>query len=196
VASPSSFLDLTASELLDELAGPVPPGGGSALAFTVAMAAAVVCMAARASKGSWDEAGGIAAQADALRGRAAPLAQHDAEVYEQALAVRDGAAALPPEKRDWEIGKAFAAAAEPPLEIARTAADVAELAAAVALSGDPRVRPDAVAAATLAAAAARAAVTLVEANLTAVEGDARVAEAERLASAAERAASQARSAGS
>lgn len=189
-----SFLDLTASQVLDELAGPVAPAGGSALAFTVAMAAAVLRMSARASKESWDEAGGIAAQADALRSRVAPLAQFDADVYDRALAIRDGAAALPPEKRDWEIGRAFAAAAEPPLEIARVAADVAELAAAVARSGELRLRPDAVAAATLAAAAARAAVTLVEANLTAVEGDARIAEAEELAVAAERAAARAQAA--
>jgi formiminotetrahydrofolate cyclodeaminase len=185
VAPPSSFLDLTARELLDELAGPVAPAGGSALAFAVAMAAAVVRMAARASKDSWDGAAGVAAQADALRARAAPLAQLDADVLDSALAVRDGAAALSPEKRDWEIGKAFAAAAEPPLEIARAAADVAELAAEVAVSGDPRVRADAVAAATLAAAAARAAVTIVGVNLTSVEGDPRVAEAERLARSAE-----------
>jgi formiminotetrahydrofolate cyclodeaminase len=185
VAPPPSFLDLTAAGLLDELAGSAPPGGGSALAFSVAMAAAVVHMTARESMESWDAAAGVAAQADALRARAAPLAQLDADVYDRALAVRDGAAALPPEKRDWEIGKAFAEAAEPPLEIARTAADVAELAAEVAVSGDPRVRADAVAAATLAAAAARAAVTIVGVNLTAVDGDARVAEAERLARAAE-----------
>ena len=184
MASPS-FLDLTAAELLDELAGPVPPGGGSALAFTVAMAAAVVRMAARASKESWDEAGGVAAQADALRARAAPLAQVDADVYDRALAVRDGAASLRADKRDWEIGKAFADAAEPPLEIARVAADVAELAALVAVSGEPRVRADAIAALALAAAAARAAVTLVEVNLTAIDGDLRVAEAERLARTAE-----------
>jgi formiminotetrahydrofolate cyclodeaminase len=185
VAPPSSFLELTAAELLDELAGPVAPAGGSALAFAVAMAAAVVRMAARASKDSWDAAAGVAAQADALRARAAPLAQLDADVLDEALAVRDGAAALSPEKRDWEIGKAFAAAAEPPLEIARAAADVAELAAEVAVSGDPRVRADAIAAATLAAAAARAAVTIVQVNLTSVDGDPRVAEAERLARAAE-----------
>jgi methenyltetrahydrofolate cyclohydrolase len=184
MASPS-FLDLTASQLLDELAGPVPPGGGSAVAFTVAMAAAVVRMAARASKESWDAAGGVAAQADALRARAAPLAQHDADVYERALWARDSAAALRPDKRDWEIGKAFAAAAEPPLEIARIAADVAELAAEVVRSGDQRVRADAVAAVTLAAAAARAAVTLVAVNLTTVEDDPRVAAAELLASGAE-----------
>ncbi len=185
MAPSSSFLDLTAAQLLDELGSPVAPGGGSALAFTVAMAAAVVRMAARASKDSWDAAGGVVAQAEALRARAAPLAQLDAEMFDAALAVRDGAAALPPEKRDWEIGKAFAAAAEPPLEIARAAADVAELAAEVARSGEPRVRADAVAAAMLAAAAARAAVTIVEVNLTSIEGDPRVAEAEGLARAAE-----------
>jgi formiminotetrahydrofolate cyclodeaminase len=191
MASPS-FLDLTAAQVLDELAGPVAPAGGSALAFTVAMAAAVVRMAARVSARSWDEAGGVAAQADALRARVAPLAQLDADMFDQALAVRDGSAALPPEKRDWEIGKAFAAAAEPPLEIARVAADVAELAAAVAVSGEARVRPDAIAAATLAAAAARAAVTIVEANLTAIQGDPRIDEAAQLAFLAERAAVQAR----
>ena len=194
MAPPSSFLDLTASKVLDELAGPVAPGGGSALAFTVAMAAAVVRMAARASSESWDEAGGVAAQADALRYRAAPLAQLDADVYDRALAIRDGAAALPAEKCDWEIGKAFIAAAEPPLEIARVAVDVAELAESVARAGEPRVRPDAVAAAVLAAAVARAAVSLVEANLTALDGDARVAEAEQLAHAAEHAAARARAA--
>jgi formiminotetrahydrofolate cyclodeaminase len=191
VAPPTSFLDLTAAELLDELAGPVAPAGGSALAFAVAMAAAVVRMAARASKDSWDAAAGVAAQADALRARAAPLAQLDADVLDEALAVRDGSAALSPEKRDWEIGKAFAAASEPPLEIARTAADVAELAAEVAVSGDPRVRADAIAAAMLAAAAARAVVTIVQVNLTSVDGDPRVAEAERLARAAENAVSRA-----
>ena len=194
--APPSFLDLTASKVLDELAGPVAPAGGSALAFTVAMAAAVVHMAAKVSKDSWGEAGGVAAQADALRARAAPLAQLDADVLDRALAVRDGAAALSPEKRDWEIGRAFITAAEPPLEIARVAADVAELAEAVARAGEPRVRPDAVAAATLAAAAARAAVSIVAANLTALDGDARIAEADDLAHAAEHAAARARAANS
>ena len=86
----------------------------------------------------------------------APLAQLDADVLDRALAVRDGAAALPPEKRDWEIGRAFIAAAEPPLKIARVAVDVAELAEAVARCGRAAgASQDAVAAATLAAAAAR-----------------------------------------
>src|SRR3954447_21154442 len=122
-----TFFEMTVAEWLDELAGPrAAPGGGSALAITVANAAAVVAMAARVS----DDAG-LAAQAEALRKRTAPLAQLDSDTYEAALTARDAARDLnlKPEQRDWQIGRAFAQAAEPPLEIARAAADVAELAA-------------------------------------------------------------------
>jgi formiminotetrahydrofolate cyclodeaminase len=97
---------------------------------------------------------------------------------------------LKPEQRDWEIGRAFAQAAEPPLDIARAGADVAELAAELAATGDPRVRADALAAAALGAAAARGALALVRVNLTTLDGDPRVAEAEQLADAAERSATR------
>ena len=185
----SSFLDLTVAEWLDELAGPrAAPGGGSALAITVANAAAVVAMAARVTRDP-----GLAAQAEALRKRTAPLAQLDADTYEAALAVRDATAELKPEQRDWEIGQAFAKAAEPPLEIARAAADVAELAAQLAREGSPAIHADAVAAAALAAACARGAVAMVKVNLTALDGDPRVGEAERLAAEAAAAADRATS---
>jgi formiminotetrahydrofolate cyclodeaminase len=177
MASPRGYLDLTVAEWLDELArSRGAPGGGSMLGIAVATAASVLAMAARVS-----EDGGLAAQADALRARSAPLAQRDADTYDAALAVRDATEALRPDRRDWEIGQAFARAAEPPLEIARVAADITELAAQLAAAGDPRVRADAVAAAALAAGAARGAVALVTVNLTMVEGDPRAAEAERLA---------------
>jgi formiminotetrahydrofolate cyclodeaminase len=193
VASPRPFLELTLSEWLDELSGPrAVPGGGSALAFALATAAAVLAMAARVSKGSWEAAGAAAAQAAALLARATPLAQLDADVYERALAAREGAAEMSPERRDWHVGQAFAQAAEPPLEIARTAVDVAELAAEIASYGDERVRADAQVAAALAAAAARGAADLVAVNLTTVEGDPRIVEAERLAEAADTAAGRAR----
>jgi len=183
----ASFLDLTVADWLDELAGPrAAPGGGSALAMTVSHAAAVTAMAARVSGDP-----GLAAQAQALRARAAPLAQLDADTYEEALAVRDAARDLKLEQRDWEIGQAFARAAEPPLEIARVAVDVAELAAQLATAGSPVIRADAIAAATIAAAAARACVTMVEVNLTALEGDERVGEVARLAAAAETASARA-----
>src|SRR5437763_11012458 len=172
----SSFLELTVAEWLDQLAGPrAAPGGGSALAMSVANAAAVLAMAARVSDNP-----GLVAQAEALRRRSAPLAQLDADTYEEALAARDAMQDLKPEQRDWEIGRAFARAAEPPLEIARAAADVAELAAELATAGSPAIRADAIAAAALAAGAARACVTMVEVNLTALEGDPRIAEAGRL----------------
>ncbi len=186
MASPRAFVDLTLGEWLDELSRPHGgAAGGAALSFAVASGAAVLAMAARVS-GS----GGLAAQADALGARAAGLAQINTESYEAALTVRSATEGLKPEQRDWEIGRAFAQAAEPPLEIARVGADVAELAARLAESGDQRVRPDALAAAALGAAAARGAVALVAVNLTALPGDPRVAEAEQLAAAAERAAAR------
>jgi formiminotetrahydrofolate cyclodeaminase len=186
MASPRPYLDLTLREWLDELArSNGVPGGGAALGFAVASGAAVLAMAARVSR-----SGGFVAQADALCARTASLAQRDADIYEAALAVRSTSEGLRPEQRDWEIGRAFAQAAEPPLDIARAGADVAELAAQLAESGDPRVRADALAAAALGAAAARGAVALVTVNLTALEGDPRVAEAEQLAAAAERSATR------
>jgi methenyltetrahydrofolate cyclohydrolase len=187
MASPRSYLDYTLAEWLDELGQPRPaPGGGSALAFAVATASAVLAMAARISGD-----GGLAAQAAALLARTAPLAQADADSYDAALAVRDATEDLTADRRDWEIGRAFAQAVEPPLEIARAAADIAELAAQLAAMGDPRVRADAQAAAALAAGVARGAVALVAVNLTAIEGDARVAEARRLADAAANSATRA-----
>ena len=182
-----SFFDLTLAEWLDELAGGrAAPGGGSALAVAVANAAAVLVMAARVS-----DSGGHAAQAEALRARIAPLAQLDAETYESALAVRDAARDMNDEQRDWKIGQAFSRAAEPPLEIARAALDVAELAEELAKTGAPAIRADAIAAASLAAGAAQGCVAMVEVNLTTLETDPRVAEAKRLAEAASTAADRA-----
>ncbi len=181
-----SYLELSLGEWLGALSAPVPaPAGGSALAYATAAAAAVLTMAARVSGDP-----GAAAQAEALQDRAAPLAQRDAEAYEAAMAARREAADLPPARRDHAIGEAFARAAEPPLEIARVAADVAELAAEIAANGKASVHADAAAAAHLAAGAARGAVEMVAVNLTAVESDPRVTEARRLADAAAQAAAR------
>src|SRR3954449_3298457 len=175
--SRDTYLTIPLGKWYDALADSTGvPGGGSALASALAGAASVLAMCARAS-GS----GGHAAQAASLRARITPMAQVDAETYEAALRARDELHSLATEQRDFQLGRAFAQAAEPPLEIARAAADVAELAAAIAEGGDPRVRADAQAAAALAAGVARGAVALVEANLTALPDDARVAQARRAA---------------
>ena len=168
-------------ELLDAIAeDTLVPASGSVAGVVVAMAAALTAMAARRSLGSWAEAGGAVAQAEALRRRATPLAQEDAEAYLEAVARL--------ERRepghDAELGLALARAAEVPLLIAQVAADVAALAKEVAECGDPSVRGDATGAALLAQAAARAAAHLVEINLGSGPGDLRVLSANSLATAA------------
>jgi formiminotetrahydrofolate cyclodeaminase len=182
--------ELSLAALLEELAAPRPaPGAGSALAAALAAAAAVGQKAARLSSGSWPDAGGVAAQAEALRERALRLVDEDAEAYRHALEAQENPPADPSaERRDYALGRALADAAEPPLQLARIAADVAELCAVVAARGEPRVQADAAAASAIAAGVARGARGLVAVNLTATAGDPRVAEADGLAAAAETAA--------
>jgi methenyltetrahydrofolate cyclohydrolase len=192
VEADSGLLKRSLGEWLEDLAAPSPvPGGGSALALALAAAAAVLAMAARVSTGSWEDALGAVSQAEALRARCSQLAERNASAYRAALASPAGTEP-PGSRRDWAIGQAFAAAAEPPLGLARTAADTAELAALVAARGEERVRVDALTAALLAAAVARGAAALVAVNLTATTDDPRVAEAEQLASHAEAAAARIR----
>jgi len=181
---------LSLPALLEELAAPREvPGAGSALAATLAAAAAVVQMAARLSPESWTDAAGVAAQAESLRERAAKLIDDDAQAYQHALEARAAAdASQRPEQRDWSLGRVTAAAAEPPLALARLAVDVADLCAAAGRRVEPRVHADVAAAAALAAAVARGSRELVAVNLTALPGDARVEEADRLVGAAEAAA--------
>jgi formiminotetrahydrofolate cyclodeaminase len=188
-----ALLDLRLRELLDEIAAEGrTPGGGSAAALVTAIAAGLLAKVARGSGDIWPDAAGIAAQAECLRDRATPLAQADAEQYEAALRARAETGDEQGERRDFALGRAYAKAAEPPLQIARAANDVAQLAIVVAESGNPALRADAVTAALLAAAAASSAAELVAVNLTASAGDPRVLEAAKLAEEAARAAETAR----
>ncbi len=185
------LLGLKVGELLDELASPSPvPASGSASALVAAMAASLVSMAARLAP-DWEEARGVAAQADALRIRAGRLAQLDAEAYGAVLALRADPPDRRPEDRDFRLGGAFSHAADVPLEIASLADDVADLAALVADASAHAPRADAAGAAVLAAAAARSAASLVTVNLAVAEGDPRPARAQMHAAAAELAAQRA-----
>lgn len=181
---------LSLPALLEELAAPREvPGAGSALAVALASAAAVVQMAARLSPDSWPDAAGVAAQAEALCERAAKLVDEDADAYQRALEARAAVEeTAKPEQRDWALGRVTAAAAEPPLALARLAGDLAELCAAAGERVEPRVHADVAAAAALAASVARGARELVAVNLTALPGDGRVEEANRLVELADSAA--------
>ncbi len=78
------------------------------------------------------------------------------------------------------VAQATDRAAAVPLEIAAAAAEVADLAAALAENGNPNLKDDAVSAALFAEAAARATTNLVAANLGR-DDDERVIQARRYA---------------
>jgi methenyltetrahydrofolate cyclohydrolase len=191
------LLDLRLREFLEEVASERrTPGGGSVAALVTAAAAGLLAKVARASSDAWPEARGIVAQAESLRERVAPIAQLDAEEYEAALQARSDGGEERGERRDFALGRAYARAAEPPLQIVEAAADVAVLSVTVAQNGDPGLRADAVVAAALAAGAARAAAELVAVTLTASADVERVLRARRLAAAAARSAEEAYEGGS
>jgi formiminotetrahydrofolate cyclodeaminase len=183
------LLDVRLGAFLDNLATEEPaPAAGSVAALAIAMAAGLCGKAARASP-DWAEAPSAVAQAERLRSRIAPLAQSDAEAYEEALAALHLPDHLEVEVRDMALGKVLARAAEIPLVIAEAGADVAALAALIADRGTPDRRGEAVAAALLAEAGTQAAAYLVAANLIVTPDDERVVKARavvRVASAAAR----------
>ena len=191
MASTGDLLDAPLRHFLDRLAAEDPaPAGGSVAALGVAMAAALVTKVARVS-GGWSGAGAAIAQAERLRLRTAPLAQSDAEAYEEALAALHLPEQLEPEVKDMTLGQVLSRAAEIPLAIAEAGADVACLAAEVADRGAPERRGDAIAAALIAEAAARSAANLVAVNLTMTPDDERLLRAEAVTSVASAAAREA-----
>jgi methenyltetrahydrofolate cyclohydrolase len=177
VSFADDLLDVRLGAFLDNLATDDPaPAAGSIAALAVAMAAGLCAKAARASP-DWPEAQSVVAQADRLRKRTAPLAQSDAEAYEEALAALHLPDQLEAEVRDMAIGQVFARAAEIPLVVAEAGADVASLAALIAERGAPERRAEAVVAALLAEAGTRSASHLVAINLIVTPKDERVVKA-------------------
>jgi formiminotetrahydrofolate cyclodeaminase len=155
------------------------PGSGWVAGITAAFAAALVAKAASRSDG-WSGAPGARSQAADLRDRLLELSAKNALVYESALDAL--------EQPGSDLADALAEAADVPLALAETAADVALLAASAAECADGPSRPDAAAAAALAAGAARAAAKLISVNLAMMPGDERLATAERAVEAADDAA--------
>lgn len=183
------YLDLRLGDFLESVAeGGRAPGGGSAAAFTVALAAGLVAMVARSSRGSWKDAGAVGAQAASLLQRIVPLVRTDADAWEDALgelrAAAEGASAE-------VLAQKLEGAAAVPALIAEAAVDAALLGELAADRGEGSYRADAAVAAVLAAAAAQAAAHLVEVNLVVREDDPRLAQARASAEAAAGAAARA-----
>jgi len=129
-------------------------------ATACAMAAALVEMAARFA-GEWD----LAHRARDQRTRALELAEIELNAYEPVLA----ALRLPREdpERPARLVAARTDASQSPLEVAQLGAEVAEMAADIAVGGNPNLAGDAIAGALLAEAAAQAGGKLVAINLLA-----------------------------
>jgi formiminotetrahydrofolate cyclodeaminase len=177
------------AELTEPVAtkGADPPGGAAA-ALVVALAASVTAAVAERSRAEWEQAGAIRAQAQALRRRALDLARRNAAAYAEARRQLAARAAAGSQAKDWQLGQAVSAAAEPLQDLAACARDMAQLAELLARHAHGDARPDAVAAAMLSAGAARAAAHLVQINLVAGADEERLADARDQALEADRAA--------
>ena len=161
------------------------PGGGSSSAWTCALAAALVEMAAvfapDASETVAEARPSPAVEARALRESALVLAERELESYAPVLEALRSQPGLARERR---LRAALSEAAEAPLAIARCGARIAELGLVVLFDGSEHLRGDAVTAVLLAEAACAAAVRLLELNLSDAPDDPRHAEAIALSAAA------------
>ncbi len=157
------------------------PAGGSAAAAAVAMAAGLVEKAARLSTEQWIGAANVGKRAAVLRKLAAILVDADAEAYTDYMNAIRAARGLHTAERERILAPARLRIVDVPLTIVRSAAEVAELAAEMALHGNPNLHSDAIVATELAAAAARAATNTLATNVKGGSKDARLEEARRLA---------------
>ena len=163
------YLELPVGSFLDLLASSSSaPGGGSAIAVSVALAAGLSSMAARLSTNQLADATGLAERAEGLREQVAPLARADAVAYGRVLAAQR---ARQSPDRDGDVRTALSEAADVPLAVAEAGAEVARIAARLASGGNPNLEGDALCAVLLADAGVRAAVRLVEINLSGEPGE-------------------------
>lgn len=195
--TPRAIAEHRFGELLESVAAETAaPGGGFAAASAGALAAGLVEMTAKFTLARdeyaerWERMSQVRARARELRGVLLALADGELRAYEPVLA----ALRLPREDpaRTERVREARFAAAQSPLEIARAADSVAQLAAEAAASGNANLAGDAMTAALLAEGACRAAAGLVRINLEAEDPeDRRLKEAAGLAKHAARSGVQA-----
>lgn len=161
-----SYLDQELRRFLDLVAAREPaPGGGSAAAVTVSLAAGLVAMAARYSSRQLPHSEEVVADAERVRRRAAELADADAQAYGAVIAARRAIRTGDAADRRERVRATLEAASLVPLEVAELGAETARLALLVVADGNPTLRGDAATAALLAEAAVRSAAGLVTINV-------------------------------
>jgi methenyltetrahydrofolate cyclohydrolase len=169
-----NLTDLSVRELNELLASRQPiPGGGSAAALAGAMGASLVAMVAELTIGRPDAAD-HAAQLVSLRDDALAAQRHLLDLAEQDAAAYAAVVEARRLPRDSDVQRAergdamrrtMVVAADVPLRTARAAAQVLELAEAIAPIGNPNAVSDAGVASLLGAAAVRGAILNVQINL-------------------------------
>ena len=170
------------------------PGGGAVAGVVAGLAAALAAMAGRfALKHATDPTsfGALVNRADELRSRCCDLADADTRAYAAFAAARQMSTGDGGEQRRLAMQAARAAAAAPPLELARAASEIADIGLELVTAGNPHLRSDACAAALFASAAARVSAILVDLNVSADGTDPGLAQANQHARAAATAAQRA-----
>jgi methenyltetrahydrofolate cyclohydrolase len=172
-----SLLDRSVREFLDVLGSDAPaPGGGAAAALAGAMGAALVSMTANLTLGRRrfaeveEQARAIQAEAERLRRLLEQYADADAAAFERVSAAyrRPRATEAERAERSSAIQAALGAAAQVPLEVARTCGRLLELCQSAAPVLNPSVISDVLVGAELAHAALESAALNVEVNLAAM----------------------------
>lgn len=168
----------TRTDFVDDLASGTPtPGGGSASAYSGAMAAALVCMVARLTIGKKKYADvealmwKILNQAEVLQKELKQAVRDDAKSFDDLLAAMRLPKDTPEdnEKRDEEILKATINAANIPLTVCEKAVSVMRLAIDAASAGNINAVSDAGSAFSLARASFNGASMNVQINLKGLE---------------------------
>jgi formiminotetrahydrofolate cyclodeaminase len=170
--------DLTITEFLQQTASAEPlPGGGCTAALSAALAASLTEMVANLTIGRndfqavEDEMKKIAKTAAHLRKKLQNDIDNDAQAYQEVL----GAFKLPKntdvqkEKRSRTIQQAFKNAATVPLNVARDAVKIMDLACRVITEGNQNAVTDGVVAVLASRTAALAALYNVKINLSAIK---------------------------
>jgi len=171
-ADAPAYLEVGLGSFLELVSAAEPaPGGGSAAAVAVGLAAGLCVMAARLSTRQLPDAPDLALAAARLRDRASALCQADAEAYGLVVSASHEPCGPDPEGRRRRIAAALLVATDVPLQVVETGAGVAGLAARIAEYGNPNLLGDAVTAALLAESGARAAAALALINLKGLQDD-------------------------
>jgi len=174
----SGFREMTLEGFLAKLASSDPtPGGGAVAGAAGAAGAALISMVGRltAGKKGFEEVTPrmqeILEQSDAARVRFLDLADADAAAFDLVMAAMRMPRESDEEKaeRTEALQRAFVEAAEAPLETARLAVEMMDLALEVTGSGNPQASSDGSSAAQMLRAAAVCAAYNVEINAASVK---------------------------